>query len=345
MRLTEFAAATGGHIENLAEDFEIRGVSTLERAGAGEIAFVASEKYLPQAASTRASAVIVGPKIVLPGRTLVRMAEPWAGVLLLLEALYPAARFVYFSGVHTSAQVDPSASLGPDVVVGPNAVIGPRTRIGAGSVIGPAAVIGPDCQLGEKCFVHAGAVICAESVLGARVIIHPGAVIGADGFKYEKIGGTLRKIPQVGRVVIGDDVEIGANACVDRASFTETRIGPRTKIDNLVQIAHNVVVGADCILVSQVGVAGSSEVGDGSILAAQAGIADNLKLGRRVTVMARAAVKDHLKDGEAVVGMPARPFRLQAKIFAAEARLPEILEELRHLRARVEQLENQAKKG
>jgi UDP-3-O-[3-hydroxymyristoyl] glucosamine N-acyltransferase len=345
MRLTEFAAAAGGQIENLAEDFEIRGVSTLERAGEGEVAFVSSEKYLVRAATTRASAVIVGPRTALPGRTLVRMAEPWAGVLLLLETLYPASRFVYFSGIHASAHVDSSARLAPDVVVGPNAVVGPRTLVGAGTVIGPAAVIGPDCQLGEGCFIHAGAVICAESILGARVIIHPGAVIGADGFKYEKIGGALRKIPQVGRVVIGDEVEIGANTCVDRASFTETRIGPRTKIDNLVQIAHNVVVGADCILVSQVGVAGSSEIGDGSILAAQAGIADNLRLGRRVTVMARAAVKDHLKDGEAVVGMPARPFRLQAKIFAAEARLPEVLEELRQLRARIDELEKQVRHG
>lgn len=339
MRITEFAAAMNSHVTNLQEDFEITGISTLERAKPGEVSFVSNEKYLSRGETTQASALIVPEKVELSSTPTVALAEPWAGVLFLLNALYPESHYRHFSGVHPTAVVDPTAELGESVTVAPNAVIGPRTRIGARSVIGPASVIGADCTIGEDTLIHANVVVAYNCQIGNRVILYPGAVIGADGFKYEVIGGRWTKIPQVGTVVLEDGVEIGANTCVDRASFTETRVGANTKIDNLVQIAHNCQIGSECIIVSQSGIAGSSSVGDGSILAAQVGIADNLKLGKGVRIMAQSGVKDHLADRDTVVGTPARPFRQQARIYAAEARLPEIASELNKLKARVEELE------
>ena len=186
---------------------------------------------------------------------------------------------------------------------------------------------------------HPRVVLEHGTRIGNRVIIQAGAVLGGDGFKFEVINGRWQKIPQVGRVVIEDDVEIGANTTIDRASFTETHIGAGTKIDNLVQIAHNVRIGRDCVVVAQVGIAGSSTVGDGSILAAQVGVADNLRLGKGVRVMARSGVKDDIPDGRTVLGAPARPFRVAARIMAAEAKLPELVAQVTKLSEKVAELE------
>lgn len=347
MKLTELASALGAEPQNLREDFEIRSITTLERAAAGDVSFIASDKYAAAASASQASALIVPAKLseaaraALPSSAvLLPLDEPWAGVLLLLQKLHPdSGRPDFATGVHPTAVIDPSAHVAEDAAIGPNAVIGPRAVIGARSVVGANCVVGRDCRIGDDCTLHPAVVLQDATVLGNGVIVQPGAVLGADGFKYEIIGGRWTKIPQVGNVVVADGAEIGANSCVDRASYTETSIGANTKIDNLVQIAHNVKVGAHCIIVSQTGIAGSTEVGDGSILAAQVGIADNLKLGRRTVVLARAGVKDHLKDGETVIGTPARPFRQAARIIAAEARLPDWSKELEQLRARMEKLE------
>lgn len=347
MKLTELAASLGAEIRNLRDDFEIRSITTLERAAAGDVSFIASDKYAAAAGQSRASALIIPDKLsptalaALPSEAaLIPVAEPWAGVLRLLQKLHPdAGRPDFATGIHPTAVIDTSAKIAPDAAVGPNAVIGPRAVIGSRTVVGANCVVGRDCRVGADCVLHPAAVLQDSTVLGDRVIVHPGAVLGADGFKYEIIGGRWTKIPQVGHVEIADDAEIGANTCVDRASYTETVVGSNTKIDNLVQIAHNVRVGANCIIVSQTGVAGSTEIGDGTILAAQAGIADNLKIGRRAVVLARAGVKDHIQDGETVIGTPARPFRQAARIIAAENRLPDWVKELERLRARVEELE------
>jgi UDP-3-O-[3-hydroxymyristoyl] glucosamine N-acyltransferase len=338
MRLREFAEAVGGQIVGPGEDFEIQGLTTLEEAKAGEISFVTHERYVPAAQKTQASALIVPEQMAIAGKTCVVLKEPWRGVLYLLERFYPADAAIYFDGIHPTAVVAPTAQLGAGVRVGPHAVVGPRVRIGAGTIIEAGCVVGPDVEIGERCHLHPNVVIEHGTCIGHRVIIQAGAVIGGDGFKYEVIGGKWTRIPQVGRVVIEDDVEIGANTTIDRASFTETRIGAGTKIDNLVQIAHNVKIGRDCVIVAQVGIAGSSSVGDGSILAAQVGIADNLKLGRGVRVMARSGVKDHIGDGQTVLGAPARPFRLAARIMAAEAKLPDLVSEVARLSEIVKEL-------
>lgn len=339
MRLSEFATAVNGELINLKEDFEITGISTLQDAQPGQVSFASSERYLQAAQETRASAVIVPKGLGLADKTCVVLDEPWRGVLFLLELFYPADAAVYFTGVHPSAIVADNVRLGQNVRIGPNAVIGPDTIIGDDTIIEAGCVIGPDVHIGSRCHLHANVVVEHGTRIGNRVIIQAGAVIGGDGFKFEIIDSKWRKIPQVGRVVIEDDVEIGANTTIDRASFTETRIGAGTKIDNLVQIAHNVKIGRDCVIVAQVGIAGSSTVGDGSILAAQVGVADNLRLGKGVRVMARSGVKDHLDDGATVLGAPARPFRIAARIMAAEAKLPELVSEVAKLAEKVRELE------
>lgn len=339
MRVTEFASAMGARVENLKQDFMISGISTLEDARQGQLSFVVDKRHLKNAESSKASALIL-PEGSETAGAYIPLKEPWAGVLYLLQRLHPEWLRRWYSGVHPSAYVDPDAVLAEDVAVGPHAVIGPKVMVGSGTAIGAGCVIGPNCTIGADCTLGANAVLEGGTVLGDGVIVQPGAVLGGDGFKYEIIGGKWTKIPQVGRVVIGPEAEIGANTTIDRASFTETRIGSNTKIDNLVQIAHNVTIGSDCIIVSQTGIAGSTEIGDRSILAAQVGIADNLKIGSGVVVMAKAGVKDNLEDGAKMFGYPARPFRQQARIIGVENRLPELAEEVARLSKRVQELES-----
>ncbi|AXA34784.1 UDP-3-O-[3-hydroxymyristoyl] glucosamine N-acyltransferase [Candidatus Sumerlaea chitinivorans] len=339
MRITELALALNSQVEGLTEDFEIQGISTLEAARPGEVSFLVNPKYLKAAAETQASAVIVPENVKLEGKAYIPLRFPWLGVRYLLLHFHPERAEVYYEGVHPSAIVSPEATLGHGVTIGPLAVIGPRVKVGDHTVIGPGCVIGPDVTIGENCYLHPNVVVEHGTQIGNRVIIQSGAVLGGDGFKFEFIQGRWVKIPQVGRVIIEDDVEIGANTTIDRASFVETRIGAGTKIDNLVQIAHNVRIGSNCVIVAQVGIAGSSSVGDGSILAAQAGIADNLILGKGVVVMARSGVKDHLPDGAKVLGAPARPFREAARIMAVEGKLPNLAEEVAELRKRIAELE------
>lgn len=339
MLLTEFAAAMGSRVENLEKDFAIRGITTLENAGPTDVSFVSDRKYLKQVKASKAGAVIVSEKLTPEGRPFIPLAEPWAGVLYLLQQLHPDWARRWYTGIHPTAVVDGSAQLAANVQVGPTAVIGPRVAIAEGTAIGPGCVIGPGCTIGSDCTLGANCVLEAGTVLGDNVILQPGAVLGADGFKYEILGGKWTKIPQVGKVIIGAGAEVGANTCIDRASFTETRVGPNTKLDNLVQIAHNANIGGNSIIVSQTGIAGSTEIGDNCILAAQVGVADNLKLGKGVIVLAQAGVKDNLEDGQTVIGSPARPFRHQARIFSVENKLPDLAAELARLTEKVAELE------
>ena len=362
MKLSELAGRLGADVRNAGDDFEISALTTLSRAGAHDVSFVSAEKFLRSAATTRAGALVVPAGLSadalasLPDTAArVAVAEPWLAVVTLLEALHPqsgrpdfcdgvpAAEWTEPRGfVHATAIVDPSAQTGAGAAIGPFAVVGPGVVVGAGSVVGAHCVIGRGSALGEGCLLHPGVILREGVSLGRGVIVQPGAVLGGDGFKYETINGRLVKIPQVGTVRVGDHAEIGANTCVDRAGFTETIVGPGSKIDNLVQIGHNVTMGADCIVVSQVGIAGSTRLGDGVIVAAQAGIADNLTIGDRVVVMGRAAVKDDVPAGARMFGTPARPFREAARIMTAESRLPDLLKTVERLEARVAELEAKA---
>jgi UDP-3-O-[3-hydroxymyristoyl] glucosamine N-acyltransferase len=224
----------------------------------------------------------------------------------------------------------------PHAVIERGVTVGPRTVIKAGSFIGEGAKIGADCHIGPR------AVVMHQCSLGDRVILQPGAVIGADGFKYEFMGGRHVKIPQIGVVVVEDDVEIGANTCIDRASFNETRIGRGTKIDNLTQIGHNVRIGENCIIVSQVGISGSVTIGDRTVLAGQVGIADHLDIGSDVTLGAKTGVHKSVPDGATLFGYPALPSGDAMRVAAFQSRLPKFLAEFRQLRETVQRLDEQS---
>lgn len=292
----------------------LSGISTLEAAGEDQVAYVVKEKFLAAARTSRA-AVIVAPKtLALDRDNLLRVNSVMESAIAVLDFFHPdPARSAH---IHPTAVVAPSVKVGADVHIGPgvviedNVVLGDRVRIEAQCFIGRDAILGDDTWLSPR------VVLMHETKLGRRVRIHPGAVIGADGFRIEVVGGRLRKIPQVGCVVLEDDVEIGANTTVDRASMTETRIGARTKVDNLVQIGHNVVIGSDCVIVAQVGIAGSTKLGRGVMLGGGVGVKDNITIGDRARVAGRSGVQNNLPAGSDVMGLPAIPVKDYAR-FAA----------------------------
>jgi len=339
MKLSELAILLGSSVAAAKEDFEVTGISTLEEASPTDVSFISDQKYMSGIKDTRAGAVLVSEKLAPVEIPHIPLADVWAGTLTTLKHFFPGFERRSYQGIHPSAIVDKTARLGENVTVAPLVVIGPGAIIGDGTYIGPGAVIGATCRLGANCTVYANAVLESETRLGNGVYVQPGAVIGADGFKYELLNGRWTKIPQVGHVELGDDVEVGANTCIDRASYTVTSVGPNTKVDNLVQIAHNVKVGQNGVIVSQTGIAGSSTVGDNCIVAAQAGIADNVTVGNQVIVLARAAVKDDVKDGQKMFGAPAQTFREEARLIGLQHRLPELFAEVTRLTKRVAELE------
>ena len=316
----------------------IRGVETLAGADATHVSWIANAGHRHALADTRAGAVI-GREADLAGfaRGII-VADAEAAIAKTLERfeipqLRPAA------GVHPTAIVHESAQLGRNLAVGAHVCIGPGAQIGENSVLHTGAVIGAGVRMGTDCVVHANCVVYDRSELGHRVILHAGVVIGADGFGYILREGRHRKVPQIGIVVIEDDVEIGANSCIDRAKVGATRIGRGSKIDNLVQVAHNVQLGQHCILVSQAGVAGSTKLGNGVVMGGQAGIIDGLTIGDRVQVAAKAAVFKDVPPGQIVVGSPARErntyFRNEVRI----NRLASLYDQVAELKRRVAELE------
>ena len=296
-------------------DQRIRSVGPLDRAGPGALTFLDNPRYAADLAATRAAAVLLQARYaaLAPAHCVALVAsEPYRAIAEVLKRLYPSATRPISafgeSGISPSASVHPAARLEARVVVDPGAVIGPGAEIGSGAVIGANAVIGPNVRIGRDSAVGAGATIfCA--LIGDRVIIHPGVHIGQDGFGFAMGPRGHMKVPQVGRVVIQDDVEIGAGATVDRGANRDTVIGEGTKIDNLVQIAHNVVIGRHCVIAAQVGVSGSCTLDDFVAIGGQAGLAGHLHIGAGAQIAAAAGLMDDVPAGGRWVGMPARPAR------------------------------------
>jgi UDP-3-O-[3-hydroxymyristoyl] glucosamine N-acyltransferase len=298
-----------------ALDRRIGNIAPLDTATVGDISFIDNSRYLAALAATRAGACLVGPRFEAAaprGPAVLVTAEPYQAFVAVARALFPEAlRPVSLYGVtgrSTDARVHPSARLEACVTVDPFAVIGPDAQIGAGTVISTGAVIGPGVCIGRDCAVGANATVL-HALIGDRVIVHPGARIGQDGFGY--LGGPKghQKIPQTRRVIIQDDVEVGANATIDRGSSRDTVIGEGTKIDNLVQIGHNTSIGRHCVLVSQTGVSGSVKVGDYVMMGGQVGIADHFTIGDRAMLGARAGVITDVPAGAKYNGYPAQPAR------------------------------------
>jgi UDP-3-O-[3-hydroxymyristoyl] glucosamine N-acyltransferase len=328
MILRELAARLGCTLRGEGS-LEVHRVVGIEDAGPGDLTFVANPRYVSRLAETRASAVIVSPDLETSLPSLVT-SNPYLAFARAVEVLHPQARPA--PGVHPSAQVDPTARLGEDAHVGALAVIGARVRVGARTVLRPHVVLHDDVQVGEDCVLHSAVQVREGCRLGDRVIVQNGAVVGADGFGFARDAeGRYQKIPQVGIVVVEDDVEIGALVAIDRAALRETRIGRGTKIDNLVQIGHSVTIGEDTVLAGQVGIAGSTRLGRRVTLAGQVGVAGHLTLGDGVIATAQTGIPHSLEDGAFVSGTPAVENRAWLKASAVFARLPDLQRRLREL--------------
>jgi UDP-3-O-[3-hydroxymyristoyl] glucosamine N-acyltransferase len=342
-KLRELAALVGGRLEGEGE-VEIRGVAGIREAGPGEITFVANPRYEEFIATTRASAIIGGPGLNA-ATALIRCENPYFAYLQVLNLFAGDAAGRYPRGVHASALVDPGARLGPAVAIGPFCQVSRGAVIGEGTTLVGGVFVGEDVEIGLGCLIYSGVTIREGTRMGDRVILQPGVVIGSDGFGYALDGSTHHKVPQVGRVVIEDDVEIGANTCVDRATTGETRIGRGTKIDNLVQIAHNVVVGPNTVIAAQAGISGSTEIGRGVVIAGQAGLAGHIVVGDGVTIGGQSGVTKTVPPHTVVSGYPAREHSAARRIYAHTAMLPELFKRVKELEARIRELEKGGERG
>jgi UDP-3-O-[3-hydroxymyristoyl] glucosamine N-acyltransferase len=317
---------------------DVRRMAGIEHAGPGDLTFVANRKYLARLAGTRASAVIVADGVAT---TLPRVISknPYLTYAQAAALLHPAER--PSPGVHATASVDPSASLGEGAHVGAYAVIGPQARVGPRSVIHPHVVLYAEAVIGADCVIHSSVQIRERCVLGDRVIVQNGAVIGGDGFGFARDeAGRYVKIPQIGTVVIEDDVEIGALTALDRAAMSETRVGRGTKIDNLVQVGHSVTIGSDSVIAGQAGIAGSAQIGNRVTLAGQVGVVGHLKIGDGAIVTAQSGIPGDLEAGALVSGSPAFANREWLKATAVFARLPELQRRVRELERKLAELQS-----
>ncbi|HEX3067115.1 MAG TPA: UDP-3-O-(3-hydroxymyristoyl)glucosamine N-acyltransferase [Thermoanaerobaculia bacterium] len=316
--ISEIVAFTGGRYAG-PDGGSVDGVAPLAEAGTTQLSFLSNPKYAPQLASTRAAAILVSDDLPGDDERFIRVANPYFAMASVVAKYFD--RRPMPQGISPLASIDATATIGVGVAVGPFSTIGAGVILGDGAAIFPNVTIESGSVIGERTIVYPQVSIYDRSIIGKRCIIHSGVVIGADGYGFATQGGRHHKIPQIGIVRIGDDVEIGAGCTIDRAALGETVIGDGTKIDDLVMIAHNVKVGRHCLLVAQVGIAGSTELGDGVVVAGQSGFAGHLKIGNGVQVAAKSAVLDDVPDGAKVMGIPAVPFREFARREAMLRRL------------------------
>lgn len=331
-RLAELAAIIGGEVVGDPER-RIESLRTLEVAGPEDLSFVTNPRYRSQAAESRAGALLTGSRLEGVDKDLILAAEPYYALAQLMAKMYP--RETLATGIHSTALIEPGASVDRQAAIGPYAVVG------EGAVIGPEVELHSHVVVGEGCTVGAGSILYPRVVLypgvvvGERCILHSGVVLGSDGFGYALHADTHVKLEHRGKVVLEDDVEIGANSTVDRGLLGETSIGAGTKIDNLVQVAHNVRLGRGCLLISQSGIAGSSRLGDGVVLAGQAGVAGHLDLGGGVQVAAKSAVFKSVEPGRKIAGIPAVDIGSWRRQQALMARLSELKKRLEALEREV----------
>ena len=326
MKLREIAERLDCRLEGDGE-VEITRVAGIERAEPGDLTFLAHEKYVKKFAGTHASAVIVSTRFpAVAGKNLVRVTDPRLAFVRVMGMFEPAPRVAVT--IHATAVVSPEAALAAGVTVGECTVIRHGARIGRGTRIESGVHIGEGVVIGAGCYLGPNVVVMAGARLGDRVRIHGGTVIGADGFGYVWAEGRHLKIPQLGRVIIEDDVELGANVCVDRATFGSTIIRRGTKVDNLVQIAHNNVIGEDVIITGQVGLSGSVTVGNRVMFGGQSGVVDHVTIGDDARIGAASPVTKDVKPGETVWGFPARPSRRVKRELASLSRLPRLVKQL-----------------
>jgi UDP-3-O-[3-hydroxymyristoyl] glucosamine N-acyltransferase len=308
-----------------------------DAAGEADITFVFGDRAGADFLASKAGAAVVPKGFEAPGRDVVQADNPQGAMPAVLSALYPEARPA--PGVHPTALVDPTARLGAGVHVGPGAIVEAGAVLEDGVVVEAGSVVGQRCRLGERTRLYARVVLYSDVRLGRDCIVHSGAVLGADGFGYFRTRDRHVKIPQVAGVEIGDDVEIGANTCIDRGTLSPTTVARNAKIDNLVQVAHNCKIGNRVILCGQVGLAGSTTVEDDAVLAGQVGVGGHLKIGRGAVVGAQAGIIHDVESGTRVSGFPALPIQEWRRVHAVQRTLPEMRSELRDLLRRVAEIE------
>ncbi len=339
LRLSEVATLVGGTCVGDADPW-ITGVAGIPDATDGDLTFLAQRRYRVALRHCRAAAVLVDPDESVD-RPAVRVENPALAFAIMLHRFATAARKNWPRGIHPTASVEDSVELGQDVAVGAHVVLQSGVRVGARTTLLPGTVVLRNARLGADCLVYPNVTIYDGTEIGDRVVLHGGVVIGSDGFGYVREDDTLHKVPHLGHVVIEDDVEIGANSCIDRATTGTTRVRRGTKIDNLVQIAHNVKIGESSLLCAQVGVSGSTELGSNVKIAGQVGIVGHIVIGDGAVIGAQRGVPKSVPAHSAVSGYPALPHTRELRQQAALARLPDLLDTVRELEQRLLLLEEQ----
>jgi UDP-3-O-[3-hydroxymyristoyl] glucosamine N-acyltransferase len=335
-KLKELTELVGGTLIGDGE-VEISGVASMDEAQPGDITFIAHPRYLRKLDETRASAIILSKEVPAADKPLICAANPLLAFVKILTLFF--AKPYQSKGIDPKAWISPSALLGKDLSIHPYVYIGDRCEIGDRVTLYPGVYVGEDSAIGEDSVLYPNVSVYARSRIGKRVILHGGVIIGADGFGYVKEGTKNVKIPQVGKVIIEDDVEVGANSTIDRAALGETIIRKGVKIDNLVQVAHNVQIGEDSILVAQVGIAGSTKVGKNVILAGQVGVVDHIEIGDNVQVGAQSGVGQSLPANQAYSGAPAMPHREWLRMTMTFPKLPEMRKALLDIEGRLRKIE------
>lgn len=338
--MEEIARAVGGAATG-SSNVRITGVADLSEATPTDAAWVSHPRYADKLASSRAGVVLVPNDFGTAPMPIIRCEKIDRSVAQLLALFAPAPPGPVV-GIHPTAVIDPAAVIEAHCAIGPHVVVDAQACIGAGSILHAGAYVGARSTLGRHCVLWPNVTVSHDCFLGDRVVIHAGSVIGGDGFGYYFDAGTHHKVPHIGSVRIEDDVEIGACSCVDRSKFGFTVVGRGTKIDNLVQIAHNVRLGEHCVIAGHTGIGGSVRTGDYCVFAGCSGAFDNLSIGSRATIAGGSMTAKDVPDGLTVSGLPAQDHRKELRVHAALRRLPDLVEQVKQLRARVQQLENAA---
>jgi UDP-3-O-[3-hydroxymyristoyl] glucosamine N-acyltransferase len=350
MKLREIASIVGGTLAG-GDETEILRIAKIEEAGSGDITFLANLKYKKHLSTTGASAVLIASDAhfeELDRRSdpifCVRVADPYSAFLRLIGVFHPPV-VPPEPGIHPTAVIGTGTTIAPGVYVGPHACVGNGCTVGAGTFLFPGTVLGDQVTVGERSVLYANVTVREQCRIGNRVIIHSGAVIGSDGFGFApQPDGSYEKIPQRGIVVVEDDVEIGANSTIDRATLGETRIGRGVKLDNLIQIAHNVTIGEHTVIAAQTGISGSTAIGRNCAIAGQVGTVGHIKIADRTTIGAQSGIhKGITESGKTWFGYPARELHEQLRIEAAIRQLPELLRTIRELQKRIGELEDEAR--
>jgi UDP-3-O-[3-hydroxymyristoyl] glucosamine N-acyltransferase len=333
MRVSEIAQLLSGSLQGEAA-LEIRGVAALESAGPDDLTYAEGARVLERAVTSRAGCILVAKGTVLAGKTTITVTNPKLAFIRATEVLFPP--HAEPPGIHHTAVIAPSAHMAEEVTIGPHAVIESEASVGSGTRLGPGVFLGESSKVGSQCILHANVVVYPGAEIGNRVILHAGVVVGSDGFGYVFAEGRHHKFPQRGGVIIEDDVEIGSNSTVDRGSLSTTVIGRGTKIDNLVQIAHNVKIGRHCVIAAQTGISGSVQIGDYVAMSGQVGIGDHVRIEDGAVIGGQAGILPGkvIRRGLTVWGTPARPLDEFKRMYAQLTHLPNLMRKVKALSER-----------